>query len=181
MKILFISDLHGSYDRAKTVLDKAENFNPDFIVLLGDLLYHGPRNPLPEGHDPKATVVLLNSYKDKIIAIRGNCDAEVDQMVLDFPMMSDFSWLVADGRRIFLTHGHLWSPENMPPLTAGDTFVYGHVHRPKAYTDENGINIWNPGSCSLPKQSDRPTYATFEDNTFRVFELNDTCILEQTL
>ena len=181
MKLFFISDLHGSYDRAKVVFDKAEKANPDFIVLLGDLLYHGPRNPLPEGYDPKATIALLNSWKHKIIAIRGNCDAEVDQMVLDFPMMSDFSWLVEDGHRIFITHGHLWNPENLPPLNAGDTFVYGHVHRPKAYTDENGINIWNPGSCSLPKQSANPTYATFEDGVFRVLEFDDTCIVEQKL
>ncbi|MCG8532822.1 MAG: phosphodiesterase [Desulfovibrionales bacterium] len=181
MKFLFLSDIHGSYERAKTVLDKAATFAPDVIILLGDILYHGPRNPLPEGHDPKATVELLNSYKEKIIAVRGNCDAEVDQMVLEFPIMSDFSWLTDGTRRIFLTHGHLWNPENLPPLQHGDTFVYGHVHRPKGYTDDNGINIWNPGSCSLPKQSDRPTYATYENGVFRVFELDDTLILEHTV
>jgi len=181
MKLLFLSDLHGSYDRAKTVLDKVEALQPDFIVLLGDLLYHGPRNPIPEGHDAKATTALLNDYKESIIAVRGNCDAEVDQMVLDFPMMADYAWIVDGNRRIYLTHGHLWNPEHLPALREGDTFVYGHVHRPKAYTNEDGINIWNPGSCSIPKQSDRPTYATYEDGTFRVFELDDTCILEQAL
>lgn len=178
MKLIILSDLHGSFSRARVILEKVERECPDFIVLLGDLLYHGPRNPLPEGHNPKELAVILNQYKKKIVAVRGNCDAEVDQMVLDFPIMADYAWIVADGRRMYLTHGHLWNSENLPALEAGDIFVSGHTHIPALHTNKNNIMICNPGSCSLPKENHPPSYMIYEDGRFEVRDLNDQVIIE---
>lgn len=181
MKLLLLSDLHGSLSRSQAILNYAETEHFDFIVLLGDLLYHGPRNPLPEGHNPKELAVLLNQYKDKIVAVRGNCDAEVDQMVLNFPMQSDYAWLVIDGHRFYLTHGHLLNPENLPPLSKGDVFVSGHTHVPKLYTNERGITVLNPGSCSLPKENNSPSYAIYDNGKFEIRELNHQVMMALSL
>ena len=107
---------------------KRQEEHMEQFILLGDLLYHGPRNPLPEGYNPKETAVLLNHYKDKIIAVRGNCDAEVDQMVLDFPMRADYTQLYIDGHRFFVTHGHLYNADEMPLLNQGDIFMLSLIH-----------------------------------------------------
>ncbi|MFV0347477.1 MAG: phosphodiesterase [Halodesulfovibrio sp.] len=180
MKILFISDIHGSLPRAQTVFAAAEPDSLDAIVVLGDILYHGPRNPLPEGYDPRATAAFFNSYKDRIIAVRGNCDSEVDQTLLEFPIRTDYSWLFIDGMRIFLTHGHLWGEAKLPPLAEGDVFAYGHTHIPRAHV-VNGIGIWNPGSCSLPKEGNEPSYGLYEDGVFRVLTLDGEVVLERCL
>ena len=150
MKLLIASDIHGSAFWCGKLLDVAEAFQPDRIVLLGDLLYHGPRNDLPRDYAPKQVIPMLSRYADKIIAVRGNCEAEVDQMVLPFPCMADFSQIYADGNSLYLTHGHHHTPDNLPPLTDGSIFLSGHTH---VKLDElrKGIRCLNPGSVSIPK------------------------------
>ena len=145
MKLMFISDIHGSYYYLNKALEAYYNEKPDKLILLGDLLYHGPRNDLPKEYAPKKVIPVLNGLKNMIIAVRGNCDAEVDQMVLDFPMMADYATIDVDGHHFFLSHGHLFNEENLPNLNEGDIFVYGHIHRPVAKC-ENGIYIINPSS-----------------------------------
>lgn len=180
MKILFMSDLHGAAPRVQQLLDIAQDHQVDMIALLGDILYHGPRNRLPEGYDSKATAELLNTWKHRIVAVRGNCDSEVDQYLLDFPARCDFAWIIVDGKRIFLTHGHLWSPESLPPLLPGDVFVYGHVHYPVAQVVD-GIHIWNPGSPSLPKQGTQPGYGLYENGVFQALDMQGNIVMEDHL
>ncbi|WP_243543898.1 phosphodiesterase [Pseudodesulfovibrio tunisiensis] len=170
MKILFASDLHGSALRTEIALDAADRHGAEWIVLLGDILNHGPRNRLPEGYDTLATARMLNERADRIMAVRGNCDGEVDGMVLKFPVSADYSWLTVGTRRVFLTHGHMWSPDNLPLLRPGDAFAYGHTHVWKAEV-QDGIHIWNPGSVSLPKQGLPPTFGLLDNNVFHVLDI----------
>lgn len=174
MKLFIVSDIHGSLEDLKKVLALFEKEKADKLVLLGDLLYHGPRNPLPEGYNPKEVAILLNSYKDKIIAVRGNCDAEVDQMVLEFPMRADYSELFIDGHRFFITHGHLYNEDNMPMLNEGDILMYGHFHKPIA-KKENGIVIFNPSSISLPKAGGK-SFGIYENNELKIVSLENECL-----
>lgn len=174
MKLFIVSDIHGSLEDLKKVLDLFEKEKADKLVLLGDLLYHGPRNPLPEGYNPKEVAQLLNHYKDKIIAVRGNCDAEVDQMVLDFPMRADYSELFIDNHRFFITHGHLYNEESMPLLNEGDILMYGHFHKPIA-KKENGIVIFNPSSISLPKAGEK-SFGIYENHELKIVSLENKCI-----
>lgn len=169
MKLMFISDIHGSYSCLKKVIDIFEEEKPDKLIILGDILYHGPRNPLPEGHNPKEVVKLLNQYKDKIIAVRGNCDAEVDQMVLEFNIMETYTQLFVDNRCFFLTHGHHFDKEHLPNLNQGDVLIYGHYHVPML-EEVNGIHIVNPSSISLPKQGEK-SYCIYENNEFIIYSL----------
>lgn len=169
MKCMIISDIHGSYDDLKKVIHIFEEENMDQLIILGDILYHGPRNPLPEGYQPKAVIQLLNQYKEKIIAVRGNCDAEVDQMVLDFPMRADYSQLYIDGHRFFVTHGHLYNQDEMPLLNKGDILMYGHFHVPIA-KEKDGIIIFNPSSISLPKQGVK-SFGVYEKHKLTIFSL----------
>ena len=171
MKLFIVSDIHGSLEDLKKVLALFEKEKADKLVLLGDLLYHGPRNPLPEGYNPKEVATLLNSYKDKIIAVRGNCDAEVDQMVLEFPMRADYSELFIDGHRFFITHGHLYNEDHLPMLNEGDIFMYGHFHKPTA-KKENGIVIFNPSSISLPKAGVK-SFGIYENNELKIVSLEN--------
>ncbi|HIW36723.1 MAG TPA: phosphodiesterase [Candidatus Treponema faecavium] len=170
MKCLICSDIHGSAERAEQALACVSALGCDTLFVLGDVLYHGPRNPLPPGHDPKRTAALLNEYAPHIIACRGNCDAEVDQVMLSFPMLCD-SALVFDsgvnaggraGRRLFLSHGHIWSPEKLPPLASGDVFLCGHTHIPLLYRREDGVAVCNPGSVSLPKGGSEAGIAVYD-------------------
>lgn len=177
MKFLIISDIHGSIKYAKEAIELFKEEKCDQILLLGDVLYHGPRNPLPVGYAPKEVAEFLNTYKDKIIAVRGNCDSEVDQMVLEFPMMGDYQMIYLDDRKVFLTHGHLFNKDNMPKLSAGDVFIHGHFHLPM--TDiENGIYYLNPGSITLPKNNQANSYGILEDNNFYIKDL-DRNIMKQ--
>lgn len=171
MKLFFISDIHGSAVFLQQALDCFASERADYLVLLGDELYHGARNPLPEGYDTKKTAALLNEYADNIIAVRGNCDSEVDQMVLNFPMMSDYSTVLHEGRRLFLTHGHLFHPDHLPPLSGGDVFCYGHTHLPVAEKKEN-IILFNPGSITLPKEGNPHTYGVLSDSYLSIKALN---------
>ena len=150
MKLLIASDIHGSAFWCRKLLEVAEKELPHRIILLGDLLYHGPRNDLPRDYAPKQVIPMLSSLADKIIAVRGNCEAEVDQMVLPFPCMADFSQLLVDERIFHLTHGHHNSPDNLPPLPRGSIFLSGHTHV-KLDQERNGIRCLNPGSVSIPK------------------------------
>ena len=181
MKILFFSDVHGSPESLELLLVRIRDFAPDHLVLLGDALYHGPRNPLKEDYAPKRTAELLNSVKANLTAVRGNCDSEVDQMMLEYPMMSDYATLLADGHRFFLTHGHHWNPSQLPPLGAGDVLCYGHTHIPQAERITDDLTAFNPGSLSLPKGGYAASYGTYENNTLTVWELESGNIIFQTV
>ena len=150
MKLLIASDIHGSAYWCGKLCQLMETEQPDKLILLGDLLYHGPRNDLPRDYAPKQVIPMLSRYADRIIAVRGNCEAEVDQMVLPFPCMADFSQLILDGQTLYLTHGHHHNPNNLPPLPEGSIFLSGHTHvKMDEVTD--GIRCLNPGSVSIPK------------------------------
>ena len=151
MKIAFLSDIHGVPSKLDAALACADALGFDRLVLLGDLLYHGPRNGVPNFYDPVKVATTLNARKDKIVAVRGNCDAEVDQMMFEFPMMSDYAVLDAGTETFFLTHGHLWNEFSLPPLGMGTVLAHGHTHIPEQKTLKCGLTIFNPGSVSLPK------------------------------
>ncbi len=170
MKILIASDLHGSAYWCRRLMEEIEKEQPDRIVLLGDLLYHGPRNDLPREYAPKQVIPILSSLKEKILAVRGNCEAEVDQMVLPFPCLADFSQLFVDGRLMHLTHGHHQNPQNLPPLPQGSIFLYGHTHV-KFDQVVDGIRCLNPGSVSIPKDGSH-SYLIYENGnfSFRILE-----------
>ena len=151
MRILFLSDIHGVPSTLAAALEKGAALGYDRIVLLGDLLYHGPRNGVPDFYDPVKVAQMLNALKDCIVAVRGNCDAEVDQMMMEFPMMDDCKVLEADGERFFLTHGHLFNEYRLPPIGMGTILCHGHTHIAERKLLPCGLTIFNPGSVSLPK------------------------------
>lgn len=174
MKLMFISDIHGSYTYAKKAINTYKDEKADRLIILGDILYHGPRNDLPEGYEPKQVISLLNEYKKDIIAVRGNCDAEVDQMVLDFPIRADYAMIDVDDHHFFLTHGHLFDEDNLPNLNKGDIFVYGHIHKPVA-KETGGIYIINPSSISLPKEGNN-SYGIYENDQFEIKEFDQKVV-----
>lgn len=170
MKILIVSDIHGSAYYAEKVVDVYKKTQPDTLLLLGDILYHGPRNPLPEGYDPAKVVRLLNAIKENILCVRGNCDSEVDQMVLEFPITGDYNILLYKGCKLFATHGHVYGEERLPVLKKGDVFLQGHTHTASLEKKAAGWFFINPGSVSLPKNDKPPTYVLFEDGVFRLMD-----------
>ena len=147
------------------MLEAFEAEKADRMLLLGDILYHGPRNDLPEGYAPKEVIAMLNSYADKILCVRGNCEAEVDQMVLNFPVMADYAVIFDGERRIYATHGHLYGPDNPPKLSAGDILLCGHTHIP-ANRQIGEFTYINPGSVSIPKENSAHGYMTLCDGVF---------------
>lgn len=171
MKVLFFSDVHGSPESVEQLMRRISRHAPDHLVLLGDVLYHGPRNPLRPDYAPPLVVEQLNTLKGRITAVRGNCDSEVDQMLLAFPIMSEYATLLAGGRRFFLTHGHHWNPGNPPPLEAGSVLACGHTHIPQLELLDNGIISFNPGSTSLPKGGFEPSYGFYADGRLQVCDL----------
>ena len=177
MKYLLVSDIHGSLPALEQVLDFYEREHYDMLCILGDILNYGPRNRIPEGIDPKGIVERLNGMKDKIVAIRGNCDAEVDQMLLQFPMMADYALVVDNGRRMFLTHGHVYNEENRPALV-NDVFVYGHTHLWKLERDSEGRIVCNLGSITFPKGGNEPTFATCDDGHMAIRRLDGSVVKE---
>lgn len=177
MKLFFISDIHGSLYYLEKAIENYKKEAADFIVILGDELYHGARNDLPQGYNPKGVTKLLNKYSDKIIAVRGNCDSEVDEMVLNFPIMSTYSSILYNSKRLFLTHGHVYGEDNLPKLSDGDVLIYGHTHIPVA-KKENGIFIINPGSISIPKENNPNSYGVLENNIFKIKALDGNTFLE---
>lgn len=160
MKLFIASDLHGSAKYCRLMLEAFEREKADKLVLLGDILYHGPRNDLPEEYSPKQVTELLTGYKQKIICVRGNCEAEVDQMVLPFPCLSDYALVCAGSVNIYLSHGH----RDVPPLTESDVYITGHTHVP--LIEKAGYLHLNPGSVSLPKENSERSYIVFENRTF---------------
>ena len=170
MKLVIASDIHGSAFWCRKLLDVIAAEQPDRILLLGDLLYHGPRNDLPKEYAPKQVIPMLSDLKEKIIAVRGNCEAEVDQMVLPFPCLADFSQLYVDGKLFYLTHGHHHNPDSLPSLPEGTVFLSGHTHV-KIDEVHNGIRCLNPGSVSIPKDGSHSCliYADGEFS-FRILE-----------
>lgn len=171
MKLVIASDIHGSAFWCQKLIDLVEQENPDALILLGDLLYHGPRNDLPRDYAPKQVIPLLSRYADKIIAVRGNCEAEVDQMVLPFPCMAESSYVYADGLTIYLTHGHHASPDRLPPLPQGAVFLSGHTHI-KLDELRGGIRCLNPGSVSIPKDGSH-SCLIFENGKFSFRKLEE--------
>ena len=169
MKLLIASDIHGSAFWCRKLMDLAQAENPDKLILLGDLLYHGPRNDLPRDYAPKQVIPMLSAWKDKIIAVRGNCEAEVDQMVLPFPCMADYAELLVEGKTFYLTHGHHHNPDNLPPLEAGSIFLSGHTHV-KMDRVIDGVRCLNPGSVSIPKDGTN-SCLLWENGVFRFIEL----------
>ena len=192
MNFVIASDLHGAAPAVRKLVERIEAESPDHVLLLGDLLYHGPRNDLPEGYAPKEVLAMLNAMASRIIAVRGNCDAEVDQMVLDFPCMADYSTILdptatraADGSEratpgceLFLTHGHVYgagfhnSVDRLPELPQGSVLLYGHTHKKVSEPAPGHDGVWafNPGSVSIPKDGTH-SCGMYEDGALRHVEL----------
>ena len=167
MKLMIASDIHGSAYYCEKMVEAYKREQADRLLLLGDILYHGPRNDLPKDYAPKEVIALLNERKDDLYVVRGNCDAEVDQMVLKFPIMADYCIIMDGERTIYASHGHIYNENNLPPLKNGDIFIHGHTHVLRAEKRET-YTILNPGSVSIPKEGNPPTYAIFEDGVFTI-------------
>lgn len=165
MKWLIASDLHGSAYYCEKLLGAYQREQADRLLFLGDVLYHGPRNDLPRDYAPKRVIEMLNAEKDSILCVRGNCDTEVDQMVLHFPVLADYALLTAGKRLIFATHGHLFHRDRLPPLHAGDILLHGHTHIP-ACEAVGDMTYINPGSVSIPKENTAHSYILFDGETF---------------
>ena len=179
MKWMITSDLHGSAYYCRKMLEAFEREGADRLFLLGDLLYHGPRNDLPREYAPKEVIPLLNGKKEKLLCVRGNCDAEVDQMVLEFPVLADYAVLPVGRRLIYATHGHIYHVKNLPPLAPGDVLLHGHTHVP-AWTEFGQGNLYlNPGSVSIPKENSPHSYMTLEGNTMQWKELESSAVFHE--
>lgn len=181
MKYFIASDIHGSYYWADKMMDKFIGMGAERMICLGDILYHGPRNDLPKDYAPKKVIELMNSVKDRIWAVRGNCEAEVDQMVLDFPVHSDYAILALNGHTFFATHGHLYNEEKRPPLVSGDILLHGHTHllvcEKLSLSDDGGYFYHlNPGSVSIPKGENPNSYAVLEGDCFAIYDFDGNII-----
>lgn len=174
MRLLVASDLHGSPEAAAFLRRRCEELLPDMLVLLGDYLYHGPRNPLPSSYGPPSVVSVFADFDTPIVAVRGNCDAEVDQMVLDFPCMADYALVEVDGHELYLAHGHLGDP---PRLAPGSACLSGHTHV-KTLDNREGVLYVNPGSTSIPKDG-AASYAVYESNAFKLKTLEGAVLAER--
>ena len=176
MKLMIASDIHGCAPACKKLLDTFTSSGADRLILLGDLLYHGPRNDLPEGYDPKAVIALLSEYADRLFCVRGNCDTEVDQMVLPFPILAETALLFVDGRTWFACHGHRSganpTAKDLPTLPAGSVVLSGHTHIPVLETNPDCVTLLNPGSTSIPKGGFPASYALYEDGRFLVCDFD---------
>ena len=177
MKLMIASDLHGSAYYTQKLMEAYDREQPEKLLLLGDILYHGPRNDLPKGYAPKEVIAMLNPLADKILCVRGNCEAEVDQMVLDFPVMADYCVLQDNGRMIFVTHGHLYSETQPPKLHKGDILLTGHTHVPEC-VEHDGWWYLNPGSVSIPKENSWHGYMMLEDGCFQWKDLDGSVQME---
>ena len=179
MKWMIASDLHGSAYYCRKMLEAFEREGADRLFLLGDLLYHGPRNDLPREYAPKEVIPLLNGKKEKLLCVRGNCDAEVDQMVLEFPVLADYAVLPVGRRLVYATHGHVYNTKTPLPLAPGDVLLHGHTHVP-AWTEFGQGNLYlNPGSVSIPKENSPHSYMTLEGNTMQWKELESSAVFHE--
>ncbi|MBQ8572465.1 MAG: phosphodiesterase [Ruminococcus sp.] len=165
MKFFIASDIHGSAYYCEKLLEAYKTENADKILLLGDILYHGPRNDLPKDYAPKKVIAMLNPLKNEILAVRGNCDTEVDQMVLEFPILADYAIIATDNVLIYATHGHNFNNANLPPINKNDVLLHGHTHVPVVEEFDTHTYI-NPGSVSIPKENSPHSYMTFDGKTF---------------
>ncbi len=174
MKILIASDIHGSAYYCEKLIRAYKEEKADRLLLLGDILYHGPRNDLPMDYAPKKVIQMLNDMKQEILCVRGNCDTEVDQMVLEFPILAEYCILPIGERMLFATHGHVFHRKNLPMLKTGDILLNGHFHVP-ACEKEGEIIYMNPGSVSIPKEDSEHSYMIMEDEIFTWKNLEGKC------
>lgn len=165
MKWMIASDIHGSAYYCSRLIEAYKTEQAERLLLLGDVLYHGPRNDLPRDYAPKKVIEMLNAMKDDIFAVRGNCESEVDQMVLQFPVLAEYALIPAGDRLIYAVHGHNYNEKNLPPLHKGDILLNGHTHVPKCVEHDDYVYM-NPGSVSIPKEDSHHGYMIFEDNVF---------------
>ena len=179
MKLLICSDIHGDLDSMKKVLEAYKSENADKLLILGDLLYHGPRNDLPTTYAPKKVIELLNENKENILTVKGNCDTEVDQMVLNFPILADYAILSLDGLCVFATHGHHHNTETPPMLKRGDILLHGHTHVLTIEEFGNENTYINPGSAALQKNGNPRTYMVYEDRKFTIKDFLGNVISEK--
>ncbi len=177
MKILIASDIHGSAFYCEKLLKAFRSEQAEKLLLLGDILYHGPRNDLPEQYAPKQVLAMLNEQKERILCVRGNCDTEVDQMVLEFPILAEYCLLFVNGRTVFATHGHKFNTSSLPPLGRGDILLHGHTHIPACEEHDRFVYL-NPGSVSIPKEHSAHGYMTLENGTFLWKDLDGTVLRE---
>lgn len=179
MKLMIASDIHGSAYYCREMLDAFDREGAEKLILLGDILYHGPRNDLPKEYAPKEVIKMLNERKNDLLCVRGNCEAEVDQMVLEFPVLAEYMILYLDGRMIFATHGHIHNEKNLPPLGENAVLLHGHTHV-QAISDKGSYLYLNPGSVSIPKEGNKNSYMIYEDGKFAIKDLmNGEVILSQ--
>lgn len=178
MKWLIASDIHGSAAWCRKLLERYETEGADRLLLLGDLLYHGPRNDLPDEYAPKQVIAMLNEHRSDILCVRGNCEAEVDQMVLDFPVLADYALLTVGDRMVFATHGHLYNESKLPPLHRGDILLHGHTHVPKC-VDHGDYVYLNPGSVSIPKENSPHGYMTLVNGLFRWHDIESGAVVRE--
>ena len=180
MKLIIASDIHGSALYCRELMEAWKREAADRMLILGDILYHGPRNDLPAEYAPKKVISMLNPLKENLLCVRGNCDTEVDQMVLEFPVLADYGILIEGGHTFYMSHGHIYNEQNLPPLMDGDIFLYGHTHVLRA--EKKGAHTFlNPGSVSLPKEGNIPTYAILEDGVFTIKGFDGTVVKQLTL
>jgi len=180
MKLMIASDLHGSARFCGEILEAYRREAADRLILLGDLLYHGPRNDLPEAYAPKRVIEMLNEYRRAILCVRGNCDTEVDQMVLEFPILADYALILAEDLSIYATHGHVFQRDHLPPMQPGDILLQGHTHVP-AWERRGEVWVLNPGSVSIPKAGSERSYMTLERGVFRSKTLAGEVYHEQSI
>lgn len=190
---LFASDIHGSAFWCRKLLEKFEESGAERLILLGDILYHGPRNDLPKDYAPKEVIAMLNPLRDRILCVRGNCEAEVDQMVLNFPCMADYAVLVLNGLTFYATHGHIYNTldggKNLPPLVNGDVLIHGHTHLPVAEVfnieaagaEQKQIYWLNPGSVSIPKGGNPNSYGLLSERQFTIYDFDGGIVKEIAL
>lgn len=180
MKWMVASDIHGSLYYCKKLLSAYDREGADRLLLLGDVLYHGPRNDLPRDYEPKKVIELLNERKEDILCIRGNCDTEVDQMVLEFPIMAEYCVISLENKLIYATHGHVFGENNPPLLHQGDILLCGHTHVPKCMEYEKFIYM-NPGSVSIPKENSHHGYMTIENGKFLWKDMDGQVVKEYSI
>ena len=183
MKFLIVSDIHGDAECCRAMLDAAEREGAEKILILGDVLYHGPRNDLPAGYAPKKVIEMLNAISDKIVCVRGNCEAEVDQMVLSFPCMADTASVCDEeqGISIYMSHGHIYSPDKLPGgMPQRSAFLYGHTHI-LAAERRGGVLCLNPGSVSIPKGGNPKSYAIYDSGIFTIKTLEGEILVSEGL
>lgn len=173
MKWMIASDLHGSAYWCEKMIERYREEKAGKLILLGDILYHGPRNDLPRDYAPKKVIEMLNGMKEELLCIRGNCDCDVDQMVLQFPIMAEYAALWLDNRMVWATHGHVFNMDNHPPFKTGDILLHGHTHIPAAQPFGEGFYYINPGSVSIPKNGSKNSYLILQDSTFTLKSVED--------